>query len=104
MGRRPADAVPDAQPRRLEFGASHESANEVAKADTVTFTSSVALADAFFSNGWDHEFASHRRSFIFIDDCVEGVLRLLFSECKEPINLGSEEMVSMNEFADIVPR
>jgi len=44
------------------------------------------------------------RSFIFIDDCVEGVLRLLFSECKEPINLGSEEMVSMNEFADIIQK
>jgi len=42
------------------------------------------------------------RSFIFIDDCVEGVLRLLFSECKEPINLGSDEMVTMNEFADII--
>jgi len=42
------------------------------------------------------------RSFIFIEDCVEGVLRLLFSDCKEPINLGSDEMVSMNEFADII--
>ena len=41
------------------------------------------------------------RSFTFIDDCVEGVLRLTFSDCDVPINLGSTEMVSMNEFADI---
>jgi len=41
------------------------------------------------------------RSFTFIDDCVEGVLRLTFSDCKVPINLGSTEMVSMNEFAKI---
>lgn len=37
------------------------------------------------------------RSFTFIDDCVEGVLRLMFSDCDVPINLGSTEMVSMNE-------
>lgn len=42
------------------------------------------------------------RSFIYIDDCVDGVLRLLFSDCIEPINLGSDEIVSMNEFADII--
>ncbi|KAL3758983.1 hypothetical protein ACHAWU_003054 [Discostella pseudostelligera] len=39
------------------------------------------------------------RSFTFIDDCVEGVLRLTFSDCDVPINLGSTEMVDMNEFA-----
>lgn len=41
------------------------------------------------------------RSFTFIDDCVEGVLRLMFSDCKVPINLGSTEMVDMIEFAKI---
>merc|ERR1712204_140674 len=41
------------------------------------------------------------RSFTFIDDCVEGVLRLTFSDCDVPINLGSTEMVDMNEFAQI---
>jgi GDP-D-mannose 3',5'-epimerase len=39
------------------------------------------------------------RSFTFIDDCVEGVLRLTFSDCDVPINLGSTEMVDMNQFA-----
>lgn len=41
------------------------------------------------------------RSFTFIDDCVEGVLRLTFSDCSVPINLGSTEMVDMIEFAQI---
>ena len=39
------------------------------------------------------------RSFMYIDDCIEGILRLMASDCTEPINLGSDEMVSMNEMA-----
>jgi GDP-D-mannose 3',5'-epimerase len=41
------------------------------------------------------------RSFTYIDDCVEGVLRLMFSDCDVPINLGTTEMVDMIEFANI---
>jgi GDP-D-mannose 3',5'-epimerase len=37
------------------------------------------------------------RSFCYVDDCVEGVLRLMRSNFNKPINIGSEEMVSMNE-------
>ena len=33
------------------------------------------------------------RSFTFIDDCVEGILRITKSDFKEPLNLGSSEMV-----------
>jgi GDP-D-mannose 3', 5'-epimerase len=36
------------------------------------------------------------RSFTFIDDCVEGILRLTKSDYREPLNIGSDEMVSMN--------
>eukprot|EP00747_Dinoflagellata_sp_TGD_P071185 gnl/TRDRNA2_/TRDRNA2_156921_c0_seq1.p1 gnl/TRDRNA2_/TRDRNA2_156921_c0~~gnl/TRDRNA2_/TRDRNA2_156921_c0_seq1.p1 ORF type:complete len:217 (+),score=49.38 gnl/TRDRNA2_/TRDRNA2_156921_c0_seq1:50-700(+) len=39
------------------------------------------------------------RSFMFIDDCVEGVIRIMMSDCAEPLNLGTEEMLSMNDFA-----
>jgi GDP-D-mannose 3', 5'-epimerase len=39
------------------------------------------------------------RSFCFVDDCVEGILRLFHSDVKEPLNIGSDEMVSMNEMA-----
>jgi len=39
------------------------------------------------------------RSFCYIDDCVEGVIRLMLSDFKEPLNIGSDEMVSMNDMA-----
>merc|ERR1711977_747898 len=42
------------------------------------------------------------RSFCFIDDCVEGVMRLMLSDYEEPLNIGSDEMVSMNEMARII--
>jgi len=41
------------------------------------------------------------RSFCYIDDCVEGVLRLMRSDYTEPLNIGSDEMVSMNEMQDL---
>ncbi len=37
------------------------------------------------------------RSFMHIDDCVEGLLRLMESDHTEPLNLGRDEMVSINE-------
>ena len=37
------------------------------------------------------------RSFCYIDDCVEGLMRLMISSVATPLNLGSDEMVSMNE-------
>jgi nucleoside-diphosphate-sugar epimerase len=37
------------------------------------------------------------RSFLYIDECLEGIRRLMASEMQQPINIGSEEMVSINE-------
>jgi len=42
------------------------------------------------------------RSFMYIDDCLEGVLKIMNSEIREPINLGSDEMVTINQLVDIV--
>jgi nucleoside-diphosphate-sugar epimerase len=42
------------------------------------------------------------RSFMYIDDCVEGTRKIMTSEIAEPINLGSSEMVTINELVDIV--
>ena len=42
------------------------------------------------------------RSFCFVDDCVEGVLRLMRSDYRQPINIGSDTMVSMNGLARLV--
>jgi nucleoside-diphosphate-sugar epimerase len=42
------------------------------------------------------------RSFCYIDDCVEGIFRLMRSDHSEPINLGTDRMVSINELARII--
>lgn len=42
------------------------------------------------------------RSFMYIDECVEGIQKIMYSDIEEPINLGSEEMVSINQLVDIV--
>jgi GDP-D-mannose 3',5'-epimerase len=42
------------------------------------------------------------RSFTYIDDCVEGTLMLTDSEVREPLNIGSEQLVTINELVDIV--
>ena len=42
------------------------------------------------------------RSFMFIDDCLDGTLKIMRSDIDEPINLGSSEMVTINELVDIV--
>lgn len=42
------------------------------------------------------------RSFLFIDECLEGVRRLMDSDFRGPVNIGSEEMISINDFAKMV--
>ena len=42
------------------------------------------------------------RSFMYIDDCLEGTLRLTGSDVVEPLNVGSSELVSINGLVDIV--
>lgn len=41
------------------------------------------------------------RSFLYIDDCIEGIRRLMNSDFKGPINIGSEEMVTINQLVDL---
>lgn len=42
------------------------------------------------------------RSYCYIDDCVEGIYRLMRSAFRSPLNLGQDRMVSINELVDIV--
>ena len=42
------------------------------------------------------------RSFCYIDDCVEGLLRIMESGYSKPINLGTEDMVTINQLVDAV--
>jgi nucleoside-diphosphate-sugar epimerase len=42
------------------------------------------------------------RSFLYIDECLEGIERLMNSNYSRPINIGSEEMISINDFAKMI--
>ena len=42
------------------------------------------------------------RSFTFIDDCLHGIQAIMESDIRDPINLGSSEMVTINQVVDIV--
>ena len=42
------------------------------------------------------------RSFLYIDECIQGIRNLMDSDFTGPINIGSDEMVSINEFTDMV--
>lgn len=42
------------------------------------------------------------RSFCYIDDCVEGIYKLMMSDYTEPLNLGQDRAVTINELADLV--
>lgn len=42
------------------------------------------------------------RSFLYVDECVEGVRRLVESDFSGPVNIGSEEMVTINQLAEMV--
>lgn len=44
------------------------------------------------------------RSFLFIDECLEGIERLMISDFTGPVNIGSDEMVSINQLVDIVAK
>ena len=41
------------------------------------------------------------RSFLYIDECIEAVRRLMESNFTEPVNIGSEEMITINNFAQM---
>lgn len=38
------------------------------------------------------------RSFLYVDECVDGIIRLMDSDFSGPVNIGSEEMISINDF------
>lgn len=42
------------------------------------------------------------RSFLFIEECIEGIHKIQQSDCEFPLNLGSERMISINDFAKLI--
>ena len=67
------------------------------KKHLLTFCRKVALANdgdlvEVFGDG------KQTRSFLHVDECIEGIMRLMNSDFKGPVNIGSEEMINMNDF------
>ena len=44
------------------------------------------------------------RSFLYIDECIEGIHRIMASDCEFPLNLGSERMISINQLALLIAK
>lgn len=44
------------------------------------------------------------RSFTYVDDCVEGIYRIMHSGHSEPLNLGTDELISINDLVDLVAK
>jgi nucleoside-diphosphate-sugar epimerase len=44
------------------------------------------------------------RSFLYIDECIEGIHRIMASDCTFPLNLGSERMISINQLAFLIAK
>lgn len=42
------------------------------------------------------------RSFMYADDCVEGTRRIMSADCRQPLNLGSSELVTINQLASMI--
>ena len=42
------------------------------------------------------------RSFLFIEECIEGIHKIMASDCNFPLNLGSERMISINDLAKLI--
>ncbi len=57
-------------------------------------------ADGGFIEVWGD--GKQTRSFLYIDECVEGILKLTHSDFSGPVNIGSDEMISINNLAQMV--
>lgn len=63
------------------------------------------VAEAALTGGREIEIwgdGEQTRSFMFIDDCLDGTLRIAESAVAEPLNLGSDELVTINQLVDVV--
>jgi len=60
---------------------------------------------ALSANGSDIEIwgdGQQTRSFMYVDDCVEGLIRIMNSDCREPLNLGTDELVTIDGLVDMI--
>ena len=101
----------------LAYNRNHGMANRVARYHNIfgpegTWTggkekapAAICRKVALAKNGEDIEIwgdGLQTRSFLYVDECIEGTLRLTRSQFEGPVNIGSEEMVSINQLVDLV--
>ena len=60
----------------------------------------VAASDTGSVEVWGP--GNQTRSFLYIDECIEGIHRIQASECAQPLNLGSERMISINDLVKLI--
>jgi GDP-D-mannose 3', 5'-epimerase len=60
------------------------------------------LADGSYIDIWGD--GKQTRSFMYIDDCVEGIYRIMRSDYSGPLNLGTDELVRIDELVDIISK
>jgi GDP-D-mannose 3',5'-epimerase len=63
---------------------------------------SIALGNSDPIEVWGD--GEQTRSFMYIDDCIEGTLKLMASDYIEPINIGTSELVSINDLIDVISK
>lgn len=44
------------------------------------------------------------RSFMYVDDCVEGIYRIMQSDCPDPLNLGTDELITVSDLVDLIAK
>jgi nucleoside-diphosphate-sugar epimerase len=62
----------------------------------------IAAADGGAIEIWGD--GQQTRSFLYVAECVEGTVRLMRSDFSGPVNIGSEEMVTIDQLADLIMR
>jgi GDP-D-mannose 3', 5'-epimerase len=60
----------------------------------------AATPDGGFIEIWGD--GQQTRSFLYVNECIEGTIRLMRSEFTGPVNIGSEEMVTVDQLADMI--
>lgn len=79
---------------------SFEGGREKAPAALCRKVAEAALGESREIEIWGD--GNQTRSFMFIDDCVEGTMRIAAGSSAEPVNLGSSELVSINQMVDLI--
>jgi GDP-D-mannose 3', 5'-epimerase len=81
---------------------TYEGGREKAPAAVCRKVAEAALSGTRTISIWGD--GAQTRSFMFIEDCLDGTERLTASDVREPLNVGSDRMISINELVSIVER